>query len=737
MTPEKIEILITMGFTRELAMKAWQRAGTLDGAIEDLLKQTDDRSTQSGSPLMLPLTPQTGALVVVDENRGSVGKRGAPNSEDDELKKAIQASLEDSRPAPKRAATGGGGISTEEEDISKAIELSILTTPGPIGVGSINPLRPPIRSSLSQFVGLKNIGNTCYFNSLLQTYFFLQDFLFNVLHYMPPLPTISEGSGGRADLDASASADFTPPQIPANVHNSVKLILELQKLYSNMVMSCRAIQDPTDVMKAVVDDSGKPVEIGYQQDVSEFNGIFLQRLEEGLMMASNGLVSEKGPINVIKELFYGRLKEEIVAMEENEEESSIEKSDEFSQIILDVAHSDLYSSLDEYTRTKIDSYETPRQHKTAAIKNVWFERFPKFLTFQLQRVQYNRERKEAFKLHTKFRFDRLIYMDRYLECNKDKTKEKRIKQQEWMREKSTEEKKLMKYEQYNGTNTSLDNALDLSIHHLSVARESLAGVDVDGAIETLKGQLDITRNQMNHHREEIRKLEDNLGKLYEDMHEAAYELHGVLVHDGQAGSGHYWAFMFDRATRTWHKFNDITVTPVDEATVFRESEGGSLNTSGYCLIYCRVEDRNTSSREMTELTWEQLCKQVFIPLNKHRKEIVQDALKIRTEYSTAGMHSEVSDIDKYLTSIKDIGDKDINDLIQGYDYTAQPDPMDLQVEHISSQSHVPSQGSTHGDPILIPQSPSPPPTEIINPPSDNLTIRISGPDSDSMDTGNS
>lgn len=34
--------------------------------------------------------------------------------------------------------------------------------------------------------GLKNVGNTCYFNSLLQTYFFNRSFVSTILKYKAP-----------------------------------------------------------------------------------------------------------------------------------------------------------------------------------------------------------------------------------------------------------------------------------------------------------------------------------------------------------------------------------------------------------------------------------------------------------------------------------------------------------------------------------------------------------------------
>jgi len=36
--------------------------------------------------------------------------------------------------------------------------------------------------------------------------------------------------------------------------------------------------DPTALLNAITDNYGKPVEVGNEQDIGEFNGIFLSRV---------------------------------------------------------------------------------------------------------------------------------------------------------------------------------------------------------------------------------------------------------------------------------------------------------------------------------------------------------------------------------------------------------------------------------------------------------------------------
>lgn len=64
-----------------------------------------------------------------------------------------------------------------------------------------------------------------------------------------------------------------------------------------------------------------------------------------------------------------------------------------------------------------------------------------------------------------------------------------------------------------------------------------------------------------------------------------YRLHAVLVHEGQASAGHYWAYIYDHANKRWLKYNDVMVTESTWEELVRDSYGGMTNASAYCLMY--------------------------------------------------------------------------------------------------------------------------------------------------------
>lgn len=69
------------------------------------------------------------------------------------------------------------------------------------------------------------------------------------------------------------------------------------------------------------------------------------------------------------------------------------------------------------------------------------------------------------------------------------------------------------------------------------------------------------------------------------LRQVPYRLHAVLVHEGQASAGHYWAYIYNQPRQTWLKYNDISVTESSWEELERDSYGGLRNVSAYCLMY--------------------------------------------------------------------------------------------------------------------------------------------------------
>ncbi|XP_061449269.1 ubiquitin carboxyl-terminal hydrolase 28 isoform X4 [Rhineura floridana] len=85
----------------------------------------------------------------------------------------------------------------------------------------------------------------------------------------------------------------------------------------------------------------------------------------------------------------------------------------------------------------------------------------------------------------------------------------------------------------------------------------------------------------------IALLSQSIDQMYSDplLHQVPFHLHAVLVHEGQANAGHYWAYIYNQPRKSWLKYNDISVTESSWEELERDSFGGLKNASAYCLMY--------------------------------------------------------------------------------------------------------------------------------------------------------
>ena len=88
----------------------------------------------------------------------------------------------------------------------------------------------------------------------------------------------------------------------------------------------------------------------------------------------------------------------------------------------------------------------------------------------------------------------------------------------------------------------------------------------------------------------VLELEGRIKAAYSipEMTKLPYHLHSICVHDGNAMSGHYYTFIYDRFNQKWRRYNDIRVTEVSEEDVLKEAEGGHSWQTAYWIVY--VED---------------------------------------------------------------------------------------------------------------------------------------------------
>ena len=86
----------------------------------------------------------------------------------------------------------------------------------------------------------------------------------------------------------------------------------------------------------------------------------------------------------------------------------------------------------------------------------------------------------------------------------------------------------------------------------------------------------------------LEDIERRIAGMYEEesLRQRGYRLHAVMVHEGDAQQGHYWAYLnLPGEGRGWLKFNDNTVSQTTWEDLSKEAVGGRLSTSAYSCVY--------------------------------------------------------------------------------------------------------------------------------------------------------
>uniref|UniRef100_A0A8C1BMW0 Ubiquitin carboxyl-terminal hydrolase n=1 Tax=Cyprinus carpio carpio TaxID=630221 RepID=A0A8C1BMW0_CYPCA len=545
----------------------------------------------------------------------------------DDLQRAIALSLEESNRAFRET-----GITDEDIAENKA---SLKRTHTEVWSDSPNPHDRKRQENCP--VGLKNVGNTCWFSAVIQSLFNLLEFQRLVLHYSPP--------ARMQDLPRNQKE-----------HRNLPFMQELRCLFSLLVGSKRKYVDPSRAVE-ILKDAFKSSES--QQDVSEFTHKLLDWLEDAFQIKAEEDREGEKPKNPMVDLFYGRFLAVGVL-----EGKKFENTEMFGQYPLQVnGFKDLHECLEAaMIEGEIESLHSAENSAKSGQEH-WFTELPPVLTFELSRFEFNQTLGRPEKIHNKLEFPSMLYMDRLV--NRDIT---RIKREEIRRLKehlTVLQQRLERYLSYGSgpKRFPLADVLQYAMEFASskpVCTSPVEDIDTTappGATTALTGEQpdasvppecsgsgpqaqqqqqqqqrvsihkpftqsrvppDLPMHPAPRHitEEELRVLEGCLHRwrsevendtrdlqasisrihrtielMYSDksMMQAPYRLHAVLVHEGQANAGHYWAYIFDPHQQRWMKYNDISVTKSSWEELVRDSFGGYRNASAYCLMY--IDDK--------------------------------------------------------------------------------------------------------------------------------------------------
>ncbi|CAL1279919.1 unnamed protein product [Larinioides sclopetarius] len=600
------------------------------------LERFSNQKQQQQPPLLnvekdAALSPTAGVIDLTNDG----------GEKEDDLKKAIALSLKE------HEKVLGGQVSMEDQDISRVVEASLAESKA-VGTkrkrGEVwqDPLNPHDRKRNGDWpVGLKNVGNTCWFSAVIQSLFHLPIFRKLVLNYTP-----QDWNVGSSDSKDQRNLAF---------------MLQLRKLFALLACSRRKYVDPSRALEefkeAFPDSSGTDS----QQDVSEFTHKLLEWLEDAFKLNSyqqitgdNSESMMEGPDqNPMLNLFYGHY------LSEGQNEGRMFRNEEtFGQYPLQVnGFSNIHESLEAAMAQEIESCNV----MTKSGQESWFTRLPPVLLFELSRFQFNQQLGRPEKIHNKLEFPEIMYMDRYMEQNKTTTRAIREQVRKLKEERDRFQSQLEKYLNYGSGPKkvplcdALQYTLDFAESRKLVEENSSEDVEMasPASVSSIGGdspnspnkvssmeivnssnvssELDasstssiVNSQQINHISEDIvpspqhisdmelkvfqaclkrwrKEIESNVKNLQENINnidntikeiyndsslqKKPYRLHAVLVHEGQAASGHYWAYVYCPKRKLWLKFNDVSVSEATWSDLQRDSMGGHHYASAYCLLY--------------------------------------------------------------------------------------------------------------------------------------------------------
>ncbi|XP_054448251.1 ubiquitin carboxyl-terminal hydrolase 28 isoform X3 [Pteronotus mesoamericanus] len=489
-------------------------------------------------------------------------------------------------------------------------------------------------------VGLKNVGNTCWFSAVIQSLFQLPEFRRLVLSYSLPQNVLEN--------------------CPSHTEKrNIMFMQELQYLFALMMGSNRKFVDPSAALDLLKGAFRSPEE--QQQDVSEFTHKLLDWLEDAFQLAvnANGNPRNKSE-NPMVQLFYGTFLTEGVR-----EGKPFCNNETFGQYPLQVNG---YRNLDECLEGAMvegDIELLPSDHSVKYGQECWFTKLPPVLTFELSRFEFNQSLGQPEKIHNKLEFPQIIYMDRYIYRNKELVRSKRECIRKLKKEVNVLQQKLERYVKYGSgparfplpdmlkyviefastkpasesSTSQSDTSMTLPLSSVHCPVSDLTSTEsttkespcqdventfsedclqksmtvnkpltsprssvempahpaprtvTDEEINFVKTCLQRWRSEIEQDIQDLKNCIASTTQTIEQMYcdpllcQVPYRLHAVLVHEGQANAGHYWAYIYNQPRQVWLKYNDISVTESSWEELERDSYGGLRNVSAYCLMY--------------------------------------------------------------------------------------------------------------------------------------------------------
>ncbi|KAH7821914.1 putative ubiquitin domain-containing protein [Monocercomonoides exilis] len=459
-------------------------------------------------------------------------------------------------------------------------------------------LPPPLRSS-SEYVGLQNPSQICYMNCFLQQLYMHYPFRYSLFTLHPKQASTPPAAETKA-LPSNHNETALTASATTVAEQNAQVWDQLRSLFASLQESHESKVNMKDFLQHYY-LFGKPINVGLQRDVSEFQVELFDKLESHLLASHLP--------NVLKMYFEGETTNIFHCCHGHVSK----KKEVFSLISCDIKQkADLTKSLEVLIQKETldgdNKWEcTECKEHVKATKQTVFSKLPNTLFIHLKRIEFNVTLQKNVKINDRFEFpieeldmtpytlDSIMQSEEQYEslpASDRGDNNNNSANQNSSKSSSSLSSQVDAFSKQTDDNNESAN----SSTKMSYSESSSMSISSESTSESF------LRHQMNN---------EAFPSVNSHVNSNKYVLSGVIVHSGTADGGHYYSLIRERVPpHNWYQFNDSVVSPFVLKDLPSKCFGGSSYFlsemeigSAYILVYDRINPVDEWATFTEETMW--------------------------------------------------------------------------------------------------------------------------------------